>query len=90
MPAREIPVELVTEPAPPENRSAAQEEAVIGFVLDELSGEADLDAESVTLVNRAAPFPRPPPGAQDSFAIEVAFGMGTNGYKRMQTHRSSN
>jgi protein TonB len=60
--------------------------AIIGFVLDESgqitsvsllrsSGEADLDAESVALVNRAAPFPRPPPGAQDSFAIEVAFGM---------------
>ena len=61
--------------------------AIIGFVLDESgqitsvsllwsSGEADLDAESVALVNRAAPFPPPPPGAQDSFAIEVAFGMG--------------
>jgi TonB family protein len=59
--------------------------ATIGFVLDESgrirsvsllrsSGEADLDAESVALVNRAAPFP-PPPGAQYSFAIEVAFGM---------------
>jgi protein TonB len=35
----------------------------------------DLDAESLALVNRAAPFP-PPPGAQRSFAIEVAFGMG--------------
>jgi TonB family protein len=62
--------------------------AIIGFVLDESgritsisllrsSGEADLDAESVALVNRAAPFPPPPPGAQDSFAIEVAFGMGS-------------
>jgi TonB family protein len=61
--------------------------AIIGFVLDESgqitsvsllrsSGEADLDAESVALVNRAAPFPPPPPGARDSFAIEVAFGMG--------------
>ncbi len=60
--------------------------AIIGFVLDESgriasvsllrsSGEADLDAESVALVNRAAPFPPPPRGAQDSFAIEVAFGM---------------
>ncbi len=49
--------------------------ATIGFVLDELgriasvsllrsSGEADLDRESVALVNRAAPFPPPPPGAQ--------------------------
>lgn len=62
--------------------------AIIGFVLDELgriasvsmlrsSGDADLDAESVALVNRAAPFPPPPPGAQVSFAIEVAFGMGS-------------
>jgi periplasmic protein TonB len=61
--------------------------AIIVFVLDESgqitsvsllrsSGEADLDAESVALVSRAAPFPPPPPGAQDSFAIEVAFGMG--------------
>ncbi|MGH6840489.1 MAG: TonB family protein [Methylocella sp.] len=62
--------------------------AIIGFVLDlsgkitsvfllRSSGEADLDAESVALVNRAAPFPPPPPGAQVSFAIEVAFGMGS-------------
>ena len=61
--------------------------AVIGFVLDEnggvvsvvllrSSGDADLDAESVALVNRAAPFPPPPPGAERSFAAEVAFGMG--------------
>jgi len=60
--------------------------ALIGFVLDESgrialvsllrsSGEADLDAESMALVNRAAPFPPPPPGAQISYAIEVAFGM---------------
>ena len=62
--------------------------AIIGFALDESggvasdsllrsSGEADLDAESVALVRRAAPFPPPPPGAQHSFAIEVAFGMGS-------------
>ena len=61
--------------------------AVIGFVLDgaggiasvsmlRSSGEADLDAESVALVNRAAPFPPPPPGAKRTFAIETAFGMG--------------
>jgi TonB family protein len=62
--------------------------AIVGFALDESgqvtsvsllrsSGAADLDAESVALVNRAAPFPPPPPGAQHSFAIEVAFGMGS-------------
>jgi periplasmic protein TonB len=61
--------------------------AVVGFVLDDLggvvsvallrsSGDADLDAESVALVNRAAPFPPPPPGAERSFAAEVAFGIG--------------
>jgi TonB family protein len=61
--------------------------AVIGFVLDGFgrvasvsllrsSGEPALDAESAALVNRAAPFPPPPPGAKRSFAIEVAFGMG--------------
>ena len=61
--------------------------AIVGFVLDasggvtsvvllRSSGEADLDAESLALVNRAAPFPPPPPGAQHSFTIEVAFGMG--------------
>jgi periplasmic protein TonB len=67
---------------------AAKGIAIIGFVLDELgritsvsllrsSSEADLDAESVALVRRAAPFPLPPSGAQHSFAIEVAFGMGS-------------
>ncbi|MGQ0444139.1 MAG: TonB family protein [Beijerinckiaceae bacterium] len=69
-------------------RRGAKGAAVIGFVLDlagkitsisllRSSGEADLDAESLALVNRAAPFPPPPPGAQVSFAIEVAFGMGS-------------
>lgn len=62
--------------------------ATIGFVLDRSggiaavsllrsSGEVDLDAESVALVKRAAPFPPPPQGAQVSFAIEVGFGMGS-------------
>ncbi len=62
--------------------------ATVGFALDESgriasvsllrsSGEADLDAESVAVVDRAAPFPPPPPSAQDSFAIEVGFGMGS-------------
>jgi TonB family protein len=61
--------------------------AVISFVLDRSggvasvillrsSGDAELDAESVALVERAAPFPAAPPGAQHSFTVEVAFGMG--------------
>ena len=60
--------------------------AIVGFDLDasggvtsvvllRSSGEADLDAESLALVKRAAPLP-PPPGAQHTFTIEVAFGMG--------------
>ena len=66
-------------------RRGAKGTTTIGFVLNETggvasvvllrsSGEADLDAEGVALVNRAAPFPPPPPGAQHSFAIEVSFG----------------
>lgn len=61
--------------------------AIVGFDLDasggvtsvvllQSSGEADLDAEGLALVKRAAPFPPPPPGAQHSFTIEIAFGMG--------------
>ena len=59
--------------------------ATVGFVLHESgevasvvllrsSGDSDLDAESLAVVSRAAPFPPPPPGAQRSFVIEVAFG----------------
>lgn len=61
--------------------------AAIGFVLDRSGGvasvvllrsssDAELDAESVALVRRAAPFPVVPDGAQHSFTVEVAFGMG--------------
>ncbi|MGH6864476.1 MAG: energy transducer TonB, partial [Methylocella sp.] len=69
-------------------RRGAKGIATVGFALDESgrlvsvsllrsSGEADLDAESVAVVKRAAPFPPPPPDAKRSFAIEVAFGMGS-------------
>ncbi len=71
---------------PPESalKRGAKGVATVGFVLDQSggvasavllhsSGRADLDAESVAVVRRAAPFP-PPPGAQHSFVIEVAFG----------------
>ncbi|WP_281967495.1 energy transducer TonB family protein [Roseovarius nanhaiticus] len=37
------------------------------------SGHAELDREALRLIQRAAPFPAPPAGAQRRFAIEVAF-----------------
>jgi TonB family protein len=68
-------------------RRGAKGTATIGFVLDRSggvasvsllrsSGDSELDAESVGLVRRAAPFPAAPPGAEHSFTIEVAFGKG--------------
>jgi TonB family protein len=68
-------------------RRGVKGSATIGFVLDRSggvvsavllrsSGDSELDAESVALVRRAAPFPVAPPGAEHSFTIEVAFGMG--------------
>jgi colicin import membrane protein len=68
-------------------RRGAKGAAIIKFALDDLgrtvsiallrsSGDSGLDAESIDLVKRAAPFPAPPPGAKRSFTIEVAFGLG--------------
>lgn len=59
--------------------------SVIGFAIDAAgevaslsllrsSGDADLDAESLAVVGRAAPFPAPPAGAQRVFAAEITFG----------------
>jgi periplasmic protein TonB len=67
-------------------KRGAKGTATVRFVLDQSggvasavllrsSGETDLDAESVAVINRAAPFP-PPPIAKHSFVIEVAFGKG--------------
>jgi colicin import membrane protein len=64
----------------------AQGSAVVVFSLDDAggvksvslfksSGDPDLDAESVSVVTRAAPFPIPPAGAQRDFAAELTFGM---------------
>ena len=64
----------------------ARGSAVVSFVIDDAgeltdvslvqsSGEADLDAESLALVARAAPFPKPPLGAQRAFAAEITFGL---------------
>jgi TonB family protein len=61
-----------------------QGQAGIGFTLDESgnvldvellvpTGDPDLDAESVALVRRAAPFPHPPPGARLRFTAVVSF-----------------
>lgn len=60
--------------------------AVISFTIDDAgeltnvsllrsSGETDLDVESLALVARAAPFPKPPPDAQRAFAAEITFGV---------------
>ncbi len=38
------------------------------------SGDAELDVESLALVERAAPFPKPPQGAQKSFAAVIEYG----------------
>lgn len=37
------------------------------------SGDASLDVESLALVERASPFPKPPPGAQKSFAAVIEY-----------------
>lgn len=37
------------------------------------SGDAALDVESLALIQRAAPFPKPPPGAQKFFAVDITF-----------------
>jgi TonB family protein len=60
--------------------------AVISFTIDDAgeltnvsllrsSGDTDLDVESLALVARAAPFPKPPPDAQRAFAAEITFGV---------------
>jgi len=60
--------------------------AVISFMIDDAgeltnvslirsSGDTDLDVESLALVARAAPFPKPPPDAQRAFAAEITFGV---------------
>jgi len=67
----------------------ARGRAVVGFSLDDegrvvnlellkSSGEADLDVESLALVDRASPFPVPPPGAQRTFAAEIGFGVSSD------------
>ncbi len=64
----------------------ARGSAVVTFALDDSgdlvdvslfrsSGDSDLDVESLALVSRAAPFPKPPPDAQRQFAAEITFGL---------------
>ncbi len=64
----------------------ASGKAVVGFSINEdgeltnvtllqTSGDTDLDIESVALVARAAPFPKPPPGAARTFGAEITFGL---------------
>jgi colicin import membrane protein len=69
------------------SRRRARGTAVVGFALDETgrvlvaallrsSGDRDLDNESLAVIARAAPFPKPPPGVRRKFAVDIAFGMG--------------
>jgi TonB family protein len=40
------------------------------------SGDTELDVESLAVVERAAPFPKPPPGARKVFAAVIQFDLG--------------
>jgi TonB family protein len=71
-------------------KRGARGSSVIAFALDDKghvrkvtllqsSGDTALDVESLALVERAAPFPPPPPGAQKEFAAVVEFGVGPDG-----------
>lgn len=46
-----------------------------GVSLARSSGHTELDAEALSMVRRAAPFPRPPAGAPRSFSIGVTFDL---------------
>jgi colicin import membrane protein len=48
--------------------------AVKTVKLRESSGDTELDVESLALVERAAPFPKPPRGAQKSFNAVIEYG----------------
>ena len=46
-----------------------------GVALARASGHAELDAETLAMVRRAAPFPKPPPGAPLAFSLAVSFAL---------------
>ena len=67
-------------------RRGAHGVAVVSFVIDSAgnlggasiirsTGDRDLDAEAITMVKRAAPFPPPPPGSVLSFTPLIEFGL---------------
>ncbi|MBL8589369.1 MAG: energy transducer TonB, partial [Methylobacteriaceae bacterium] len=49
--------------------------AVAGAAIARSSGHADLDAETLAMLRRAAPFPKPPAGAPRNFSIGVSFDL---------------
>jgi TonB family protein len=49
--------------------------ALAGASLSRSSGHAELDAEALAMVRRAAPFPKPPSGAPRNFSIGVSFDL---------------
>ncbi len=46
-----------------------------GVSLAKSSGHADLDAETLAMVRRAAPFPAPPQGAPTSFSVPINYNL---------------
>lgn len=72
---------------PPGARDRGEEgKPIVAFTLDRAgrlasvslaksSGHAELDAETLAMVRRAAPFPAPPPGAGLGFSLGVSFRL---------------
>jgi colicin import membrane protein len=48
---------------------------VASVALSHSSGQPDIDAEAVSMVRRASPFPAPPPGANRSFTAAIGFQL---------------
>jgi TonB family protein len=48
---------------------------VVAVALARSSGHADIDAETVAMVRRAAPFPAPPAGAPQAISAAISFQL---------------
>jgi TonB family protein len=61
--------------APKVTFALAPSGALASVSLTRSSGHGELDAEALSMVRRAAPFPKPPVGAPRSFSISVSFDL---------------